>query len=200
MGSGDKVPGSLSLVGYEVDILGKEDINYNNLSEYDALIIGIRAFNVDKSLPEIKPELMKFMNGGGNVIIQYNTSRGINVDDFAPYPFKLSRNRVSQENSSVEILDGDHPALNYPNKIKLSDFDNWVQERGLYFPNQWSDRYKTVISSNDDGEDPNNGGILIAEVGKGHFIYTSYSWFRQLPAGVGGAYKLFSNLISLGKK
>jgi len=200
MGSGDKIPESLTLVGYEVDLLKKDDINLNNLLNYDALIIGIRAFNINKSLPEIKPIIMEFMNEGGNVIVQYNTSRGIDVNNFAPYPFKLSRNRVSQENSVVEILDNTHPALNFPNKINLYDFDGWVQERGLYFPNQWSEKYETIISSNDINEDSNHGGILISKVGKGHFIYTSYSWFRQLPAGVGGAYKLFSNLISFGQK
>lgn len=200
MGSGDKIPESLTLVGYEVDLLKKDDINLNNLLSYDALIIGIRAFNINKSLPEIKPIIMEFMNEGGNVIVQYNTSRGIDINNFAPYPFKLSRNRVSQENSVVEILDNTHPALNFPNKINLYDFDGWVQERGLYFPNQWSEKYETIISSNDINEDSNHGGILISKVGKGYFIYTSYSWFRQLPAGVGGAYKLFSNLISFGQK
>jgi len=200
MGSGDKVPESLRLVGFEVDVLKKDKITVSNLNSYDALIIGVRAFNSDKTLGNIKSEIMKYMNEGGNVIVQYNTSRNIDVNTFAPFPFKLSRNRVSQENSFVKILDDKHPALNYPNKISLSDFDGWVQERGLYFSNNWSKEYQTIISSNDEGEDPNDGGILIAKVGKGHFIYTSYSWFRQLPAGVGGAYRIFTNLISFGKK
>ena len=200
MGSGDKVPESLSLVGYDVDLLEKNDINLKKLENYDALIIGIRAFNSDKSLFEIKSKLMDYMNLGGNVIVQYNTSRNLDVNKFAPYSFKLSRKRVSQEDANVQITNKNHPALNYPNKIKIEDFDGWVQERGLYFPDSWSDKYQTVISSNDIGEDPNDGGILIGKVGKGHFVYTSYSWFRQLPAGVGGAYKIFSNLLSLGKK
>ena len=110
------------------------------------------------------------------------------------------RNRVSQEDAPVRIINKKHPALNYPNKINLEDFNGWVQERGLYFPNSWSPEYETIISSNDEGEKPNNGGILISKVGEGYFVYTSYSWFRQLPAGVSGAYKIFSNLISLGKK
>ena len=134
------------------------------------------------------------------MIIQYNTSRNLDVNKFSPYPFKLSRNRVSQEDAPVRIINKKHPALNYPNKINLEDFNGWVQERGLYFPNSWSPEYKTIISSNDEGEKPNNGGILISKVGEGYFVYTSYSWFRQLPAGVSGAYKIFSNLISLGKK
>ena len=200
MGSGDKVPESLSLVGYEVDLLEKSDININKLKNYDALIIGVRAFNSDKSLYDIKSQITDYMNGGGNVIVQYNTSRNIDVNKFAPYPFKLSRNRVSQEDAKVEIINKNHEVLNYPNKIRLEDFDGWVQERGLYFPVSWSNEYQTVISSNDVGEDPNDGGILISKVGEGYFVYTSYSWFRQLPAGVGGAYKIFSNILSLGKK
>tara|TARA_B100000287_G_scaffold115740_1_gene107710 strand:- start:317 stop:2794 length:2478 start_codon:yes stop_codon:yes gene_type:complete len=200
MGSGDKIPESLSLVGYNVDLFEKKDINIGKLKNYDALIIGVRAFNADKSLLDIKTHLMNFMESGGNVIIQYNTSRNLDVNKFSPYPFKLSRNRVSQENAPVRIINSKHPALNYPNKITLDDFNGWVQERGLYFPNSWSKEYETVISSNDEGEDPNNGGILISKVGDGYFVYTSYSWFRQLPAGISGAYKIFTNLISLGKK
>ena len=200
MGSGDKVPESLSLVGYNVDLFEKKDINAEKLKNYDALIIGVRAFNSDKSLFDIKPQLMNFMESGGNVIVQYNTSRNLDVNKFSPYSFQLSRNRVSQENAPVRIINSKHPALNYPNKINLDDFNGWVQERGLYFPNSWSQEYETIISSNDEGEKPNNGGILISKVGEGYFVYTSYSWFRQLPAGVSGAYKIFSNLISLGKK
>ena len=200
MGSGDKIPESLSLVGYKVDLFEKNDINIDNLKDYDALIVGVRAFNSDKSLLDIKPQLMNFMESGGNVIIQYNTSRNLDVNKFSPYPFTLSRNRVSQENAPVRIINSKHPALNYPNKITLEDFNGWVQERGLYFPNSWSNDFETIISSNDKGESPNNGGILISKVGEGYFVYTSYSWFRQLPAGVSGAYKIFTNLISLGKK
>tara|TARA_B100000287_G_scaffold14958_1_gene15101 strand:+ start:10910 stop:13387 length:2478 start_codon:yes stop_codon:yes gene_type:complete len=200
MGSGDKIPESLSLVGYKVDLFEKNDINIDNLKDYDALIVGVRAFNSDKSLLDIKPQLMNFMESGGNVIIQYNTSRNLDVNKFSPYPFTLSRNRVSQENAPVRIINSKHPALNYPNKITLEDFNGWVQERGLYFPNSWSNDFETIISSNDKGESPNYGGILISKVGEGYFVYTSYSWFRQLPAGVSGAYKIFTNLISLGKK
>ena len=200
MGSGDKIPESLSLVGYKVDLFDKNDINIDNLKDYDALIVGVRAFNSDKSLLDIKPQLMNFMESGGNVIIQYNTSRNLDVNKFSPYPFTLSRNRVSQENAPVRIINSKHPALNYPNKITLEDFNGWVQERGLYFPNSWSNDFETIISSNDKGESPNYGGILISKVGEGYFVYTSYSWFRQLPAGVSGAYKIFTNLISLGKK
>ena len=198
MGSGDNIPNFLSLIGYNVDLLTLDQLRLDILSNYDALIIGIRAYNVNEKLIEKTKEIHNYVRNGGNVIVQYNTSRGINVDDFAPYNFTISRNRTSQENSNVDILNKNHVALNSPNKIELKDFDNWVQERGLYFPTNWSDNYETLISSNDSGEKPNHGGILISKMGKGNYIYTSYSWFRQLPSGVGGAYKLFVNLISLG--
>ena len=198
MGSGDNIPSFLSLIGYKIDLLTLDQLSTDILSNYDALIIGIRAYNVNKKLIEKTNEIHNYVKNGGNVLVQYNTSRGIDVKDFAPYSFNISRNRTSEENSKVDIINKDHLALNYPNKILLEDFDNWVQERGLYFPINWSDDYETLISSNDSGEKPNHGGILISKIGKGHYVYTSYSWFRQLPSGVSGAYKLFVNLISLG--
>tara|TARA_B100000945_G_scaffold89139_1_gene69414 strand:- start:2036 stop:4513 length:2478 start_codon:yes stop_codon:yes gene_type:complete len=198
MGSGDNIPSFLSLIGYKIDLLTLDQLSTDILSNYDALIIGIRAYNVNKKLIEKTKEIHDYVKNGGNVLVQYNTSRGIDVKDFAPYSFNISRNRTSQENSKVDIINKNHIALNYPNKILLEDFDNWVQERGLYFPINWSDDYETLISSNDSGEKPNHGGILISKIGKGHYVYTSYSWFRQLPSGVSGAYKLFVNLISLG--
>ena len=198
MGSGDNIPSFLSLIGYKIDLLTLDQLSTDILSNYDALIIGIRAYNVNKKLIEKTKEIHNYVQNGGNVLVQYNTSRGIDVKDFAPYSFNISRNRTSQENSKVDIINKNHLALNYPNKILLEDFDNWVQERGLYFPTNWSNDYETLISSNDSGEKPNHGGILISKIGKGHYVYTSYSWFRQLPSGVSGAYKLFVNLISLG--
>ena len=198
MGSGDNIPSFLSLIGYKIDLLTLDQLSTDILSNYDALIIGIRAYNVNKNLIEKTKEIHNYVKNGGNVLVQYNTSRGIDVKDFAPYSFNISRNRTSEENSKVDIINKNHLALNYPNKILLEDFDNWVQERGLYFPINWSDDYETLISSNDSGEKPNHGGILISKIGKGHYVYTSYSWFRQLPSGVSGAYKLFVNLISLG--
>ena len=198
MGSGDNIPSFLSLIGYKIDLLTLDQLSTDILSNYDALIIGIRAYNVNKKLIEKTKEIHNYVKNGGNVLVQYNTSRGIDVKDFAPYSFNISRNRTSEENSKVDIINKNHLALNYPNKILLEDFDNWVQERGLYFPINWSDDYETLISSNDSGEKPNHGGILISKIGKGHYVYTSYSWFRQLPSGVSGAYKLFVNLISLG--
>ena len=203
MGPGDLVPESLRLVGYQVDVLDRDEINFLNLINYDALIFGVRAFNVDKTLLQIKPDIISYLEQGGNVIVQYNTSSrwsSLDLNNFLPQNLNISRNRVSEENAPVTIINPKHPALNTPNKILLTDFDGWVQERGLYFPNEWSNNYQTLITSNDRGEKPNDGGILIAKVGKGNFVYTSYSWFRQLPAGVSGAYKIFSNLLSLGKE
>ena len=138
MGSGDNIPNSLSLIGYNVDLLNTNEIDSNVLSKYDALIIGIRAYNVNSQLIEKTDEIIDFAKKGGNVIVQYNTSRGVDSKNFAPYDFKISRKRVSQENSKVNILNPNHPALNYPNKISLKDFNDWVQERGLYFPENWS--------------------------------------------------------------
>ena len=133
------------------------------------------------------------------MIVQYNTSHSLVMDNLGPYPLKLSRDRVTVEEAEISILADDHPILNYPNKITKKDFDGWVTERGLYFPNDWDDRYMPVISSNDPGETPKNGGLLVTQYGNGYYIYTGYSWFRQLPAGVPGAYRIFTNMVSIGK-
>ena len=133
------------------------------------------------------------------MIVQYNTSRRLKVDEVGPYPIKLSRDRVTDENSEVRIINPTHELLNYPNKISESDFDGWVQERGLYFPNEWDANYETIISINDKNESPKDGSLLVAKYGEGNFIYTGLSLFRELPAGVPGAYKLFANMLSVGK-
>jgi hypothetical protein len=144
------------------------------------------------------------MHNGGNLILQYNNMRiGMKSDLIKPYPIEFSGNsarvRVSEEDAEVSLLMPDHPALNEPNDITAQDFDGWIQERGLYFPVDWDDQYSALISSHDTGEEPLKGGILVAEYGKGHYVYTPLSWFRQLPAGVPGAFRIFANLISLGK-
>ena len=129
----------------------------------------------------------------------YKTSHALVTQEVGPYPIKLSRDRVTVEDAEVRFLKPGHPVLNTPNKITQADFANWVQERGLYFPSEWSPEYEAILSSNDPGEPARDGGLLVAKHGKGHFIYTGYSWFRQLPAGVPGAYRLFTNMISIGK-
>jgi hypothetical protein len=131
------------------------------------------------------------------VVVQYNTTAELKTKDIGPFPLEISRDRVTDENAEVRILAPDNPVMNVPNKITADDFKGWVQERGLYFPNKWDSHYTAILSSNDPGEKPMDGGLLIAKHGDGYFVYTGYSWFRQLPAGVPGAYRLFANLVSL---
>ena len=133
------------------------------------------------------------------MVVQYKQTARLEKEGYAPFPIKLSRDRVTDEMSEVRILKPDHPLMNFPNKISAKDFDGWVQERGLYFPGEWDANYETLLSMNDEGEDARDGGLLIAKYGEGHYIYTGLSFFRQLPEGVAGAYKLFANIVSAGK-
>jgi len=198
-GAGDDIPASLAQIGYVVDEIEVGELTVDKLANYDALILGVRAYNTQKDLFLKKEVLMEYMTTGGTVIVQYNTNRGVKGDDIAPYPMELSRDRVTDENAIMSFEDGNHEVLNFPNKISTRDFQNWVQERGLYFANKWDPRYQTPLASSDPLEPLTKGGMLIAEVGEGHWIYSGLSWFRQLPAGVPGAYRLFANLISIGK-
>jgi hypothetical protein len=145
------------------------------------------------------PAVFNYAKAGGTVVVQYNTAQGLSTDQLAPFPLSLSRDRVTDENAKITILAPDHVALNSPNKITLADFDGWVQERGLYFPGQWDERFIPIIACNDPGESSKTGSLLVAEYGEGYFVYSGISWFRELPAGVPGAYRLFANLVSLGK-
>ncbi len=197
MGAGDKMPESLQSVGYDITLIEHENLSNENLAQYDAIVVGIRAYNTLKSLKLYNDYLYDYAEKGGTLIVQYNTSRRLNYDDLAPYPLQLSRKRVTDEYAEMRIVNPDHAVMNYPNKITKADFDGWVQERGLYFADEWDDAYETIISCNDKGEDPQEGSLLIAPHGDGHFVYTSISWFRQLPAGVPGAYRLFSNILAL---
>lgn len=204
MGAGDEVPTSLGQIGYKVFILEEEAVTEETLKNFDAVVIGIRAFNTQERLKFIHPALLSYVKSGGTLVSQYNTlpprflGGKMMTDSIGPYPFTISRDRVTKEDAPVRMLKPEHELLTTPNKITDKDFENWVQERGLYFPNEWSKEYETILSSNDPDETPKDGGILYAQYGKGIFIYTSYSWFRQLPAGVPGAYRLFVNLISAG--
>ena len=198
MGGGDKIPESLEQIGYEVDLLEDEDVTLENLKQYDAVITGIRAYNVRERMPFLQPILFDYVKQGGNLIVQYNTTWGLPSDELAPYPLKLSRERVTDETAEVRILASDHPVVNAPNKITAADFEGWVQERGLYFANEWdADHFTPIFGSNDAGEPERQGGLLVAPYGEGHYVYTGYSWFRELPAGVPGAFRIFTNLISL---
>ena len=198
-GSGDAIPKSLEQIGYVVDIIPVQEISKERLQGYGALVMGIRAYNKLDDIRFKQDVLMDYVSDGGNMIVQYNTNRRLKVDNIGPYPIKLSRDRVTVEEAPIEILEPNHPILNYPNKITQQDFDNWVQERGLYFASKWSDEYKAILSSNDPGEPARKGGLLVAQHGDGNFIYTGYSWFRQLPAGVPGAYRIFANMVSLNQ-
>jgi LmbE family N-acetylglucosaminyl deacetylase len=197
-GAGDAIPESLRQIGYEVTLLNSLEINEDNLQKYDAIVLGVRAYNVVKELKFKQKYLLEYVEKGGNLIVQYNTNRGVDVA--APFSLQLSRDRVTDEFAEVRILDKEHPVLNYPNKITPDDFKNWVQERGLYFPDAWSKEYTPIFSMNDKGESAKNGSLLIAKYGKGNYIYTGLSFFRELPAGVSGAYKLFANILSLQKQ
>ncbi len=195
-GAGDNIPEALRLVGYSVDIVSKTDLP--RIKEYDAVVLGIRALNTNDDMTTILPQLFDYVKGGGNLIVQYNTSHALVTKEIAPYNLKLSRDRVTDETASMRFLAPEHPVLNAPNKITEADFENWVQERGLYFPNEWSSEFTPIFSCNDPGETKKDGALLIAPYGKGNYIYTGLSFFRELPEGVPGAYRLFVNLISLG--
>ena len=198
-GAGDDIPESLRQIGYSVKILSEPEITAKNLAQFSAVVLGIRAYNTQDRISNWLPELFAYVNEGGVVIAQYNTLADLKTNQFGPYPLEISRDRVTDENAQVRVLAPDNPLMNLPNKITPKDFDGWVQERGLYFPNKWDPAWTPILSCNDPKEKPLDGGLLVAKSGKGFFVYTSYSWFRQLPAGVPGAYRLFANMLSLGK-
>jgi hypothetical protein len=199
-GAGDDIGECLAQMGLAIKTLRGEDLTEEGLQGLDAVVIGVRAFNVRDDLAPHLPALFAFAESGGNVIVQYNRPNGLKTDKLAPFDLKLSQDRVTDEQSPITFLAPDHPALNVPNRITKADFDGWVQERGIYFPSQWDPHFTPILECNDPGEAPLQGGILIAKVGRGNFVYTSFVWFRELPAGVPGAYRLFANLVSLGKE
>ncbi|GAA3945767.1 PIG-L family deacetylase [Hymenobacter algoricola] len=199
MGAGDDVPDALRQLGYAVTLLKPEDISADNLRRFDAVVLGIRAYNTLDRLKTLQPDLLQYVENGGNLIVQYTVSRGTVLPEIGPYPLKLSTDRVTVENAPVTFLKPGHPLLNTPNKITAQDFEGWQQEQGLYYPSTWDPRYQTIISSQDPGEKPKESAILVADYGKGHYIYTGLSFFRELPAGVPGAYRLLTNMVSLGK-
>lgn len=198
-GAGDIVPQSLQQIGYQVSILDPGSLTAESLAEFDAVVLGIRAYNTVDELRYAQPALMKYIENGGTLIVQYNVSRGLVTDQLSPFELSLSRERVTEEDSEVRFLNPDHQVLNSPNKLTTADFDNWVQERGLYFADSWGPEFTPVLSMNDTNESPKDGSLLVAKFGKGHFIYTGLSFFRQFPEGVPGAFRLFANLVSIGK-
>lgn len=199
MGAGDEVPKSLTQMGYEVAVLKPEDITTERLQNFDVVITGIRAYNVVNSLAYKQRLLLDFVQNGKTMIVQYNTLDDLVTKDMSPFPIKLSRDRVTEENAEVRFLAPNHPVLNYPNKITADDFKGWKQEQGLYYPSEWDANFTPILSANDQGEKPKNGALLVAKYGKGNYVYTGLSFFRELPEGVPGAFRLLANIIALGK-
>ncbi len=197
-GSGDKIPYLLEELGFEVVYLKDEDLSNGNLFANDVIIAGIRAYNTNKRMNIYQDKLMEYVYNGGTYLVQYNTL-GKRYAEPGPYEFKISRDRVTEEDAKVKLLNASHSLLNFPNRITAKDFNGWIQERGLYFPDEWDDKYEPILEMNDLGESPKQGSVLYTEYGKGVFIYTGLSFFRELPAGVPGAYHLFINMISAGK-
>jgi LmbE family N-acetylglucosaminyl deacetylase len=193
-GAGDEVPEVLSALGYEVSFLGKDDFRLTNLSQFKAIVVGIRAYNTNEDLAVQQPVLMDYVKAGGNLIVQYNTSTPLVTKALGPYPFVIGRDRVTVEGSPV-IFDETSPLFSIPNRINQKDFEGWMQERGLYFAAQIDERYQSPLTLQDPGEQSSTGGLITAKFGAGTYVYTGLSFFRQLPAGVPGAIKLFINLI-----
>jgi len=195
-GAGDLVANALQQVGYQVVHLSPSQVLLSDLSTYDAIVTGVRFFNVNEEAKNIYSKLMDYVKNGGVLLEQYNVNNGLKSNTFGPYPFKLVNKRVTEEDAFITFTKPAHAALNYPNKITSKDFEGWVQERGLYFAEDIDPKYETVLRMNDTGEATSDGSLLIADYGKGKFVYTSLSFFRQLPAGVPGAYRLFANLLA----
>jgi LmbE family N-acetylglucosaminyl deacetylase len=202
IGAGDKVPEALEQMGYEVSLLSDKELSKNNLQQFDAIITGVRAYNTDEWLNNHYDALMKYVNDGGNLIVQYNTNNFISTvkSKIGPYRFDISRTRVTDENAIVTFLKPEHPVLNFPNKITNDDFKGWIQERSIYHAANWDKNFETIFSMNDPGENADEGSLIISKFGKGYFTYTGIVFYRELPAGVTGAYRLLANLIALNKK
>jgi LmbE family N-acetylglucosaminyl deacetylase len=203
-GAGDSSVESLGQMGYSVTTLTGADLVPGRLSQFDAVVIGVRAFNTRADLEAALPALFGYAEAGGTVVEQYNTPGGLRTTELAPYVLRLSRNlpkyRVTDEKSAVTLLEPEHPAFNVPNRITPADFEGWVQERGLDFASEWDEAHLVpLLACSDPGEAPLRGGLVVGRFGRGYFVYTGLSFFRQLPAGVPGAYRLFANLVSLGK-
>ncbi len=198
-GAGDTLVENLQQMGYAVKVLDDANLTAKDLEGLDAVVIGIRAFNVRDSIEKAMPTLFAYIENGGTVISQYNRHDKLKTEKIAPYDLHLSNDRVTDEKAPVTFLSPESPILNTPNKITSADFDGWVQERGLYFPNSWDEHFTPILAFNDQGELPHKGALLAAQYGKGHYIYTGLGFFRQLPAGVPGAYRLFANMVSIGK-
>lgn len=199
MGAGDDIPTVLQQIGMNVTLVPADQVATENLAQYGTIVLGVRAYDTQKPLVANNQKLLDFVSNGGTLIVQNNNSiSDFNSEHLTPYPADLSRARVSVEDAPVQILAPDDPVFHYPNQISQKDFDGWVQERGLYFMDQWDDHFKPLLSCHDPNEPDQRGGLLVAKYGKGIYIFTGYAFFRQLPAGVPGAIRLFVNLVSAG--
>ncbi|NDC31778.1 MAG: LmbE family protein, partial [Bacteroidetes bacterium] len=200
-GAGDEVQSCLSQLGYEVITITDDMLTKENLSQFEAIIAGVRAYNTNEKLSTYKQKLMDYVSNGGNLIVQYNTNSFVGPfkGDIGPYPFKITRDRVTDENAVVNFELPNHPVLNTPNKITSADFEGWIQERCIYTAGDVDAKYEMPLSMADPDEKANKGSLIIAKHGKGNFIYSGLVFFRELPAGVPGAYRLFVNMIELGK-
>jgi hypothetical protein len=200
-GAGDDIPTVLEQIGMNVTLIPAEKLSAESLSQYGTIVLGIRAYDTQKDIATNNKKLLDYVYNGGTLVVQYNTGvSDFNEGKFTPYPAQLSRARVSVEEAPVEILAPDDSVFHYPNRITQKDFDGWVQERGLYFMDKWDDHFKPLLSCHDPGEADQKGGLLRASYGKGTYIYTGYAFFRQLPAGIPGAIRLYVNLLSAGKQ
>jgi LmbE family N-acetylglucosaminyl deacetylase len=202
VGAGDKVPEGLEQMGYDVTLLGDKELSRNHLDQYDAIITGIRAYNTNEWMNNHYEKLMKYVQNGGNLIVQYNTSNNIGPvrAKIAPYDLTITRNRITDENAAVSFIDPNHPVLHFPNEITSSDFKDWVQERSIYHGASKDSTFQSILRMNDPGEAPDDGSLMISKYGKGYFTYTGLVFFRELPAGVPGAYRLLANIIALNRK
>ncbi len=203
MGAGDEVPAVLKQLGMEVTMLAADDIARGDLAKYDTIVTGVRAWNTRADLRANQQRLLDFMTAGGTVVVQYNVQEGgffggdpKLLEKMGPYPMKLSRDRVTVEEAPIKYPDPNHPLLKRPNVIAAADWDGWVQERGLYFASEWDPKYQALFECNDPGEPPMKGGTLVTKYGKGAYVFTAFAWFRQLPAGVPGGIRIFTNLLN----
>ncbi len=199
MGAGDEVPDGLQQLGYTVTLLSDDDLLLGDLDRFGSIVTGVRAYNTRPALRAAEERLTSYMERGGTFVVQYMTTSRTGPTQIGPYPLTIGRDRVTDENAPMRWLEPGHPVFHTPNRIHPGDFDGWVQERGLYFAASWDDRYKPLLACSDPGEDELRGGLLFAPVGRGAFFYTGLSFFRQIPAGVPGAYRLLANIISYGR-
>ena len=200
MGAGDEVPTAMEQLGHTVTLIDLQRLTREQLNDFDVVVTGIRAFNTEKDLASLNQVLFDYVESGGHLVVQYNTNRGLVTDQIAPLPLQLSRDRVTVEEAEATWLQKDHPLFTSPNKLTPTDFEGWNQERGLYFANEWDEQFTPLISWQDPEETPKKGGLLVANVGEGTYIYTGISLFRHLPAGVPGSYRLLANILNYGQE